>query len=66
MLGRYGEIELRAVCSDKAIMARMAICFFGSGEVACWWSWWRFWLEEFEESEKGFPREVGGLMPKVW
>jgi hypothetical protein len=35
--GRYGDIELSAVCSAKAITANMASCFFGKGEF--WWSW---------------------------
>jgi hypothetical protein len=30
--GRYGDIELRAVCSAKAMIASIASCFFGKGE----------------------------------
>jgi hypothetical protein len=65
--GRYGLIELRAVCSARAMTASTISCLVGRGD-----SWW-LWLPSSErlpswpdgESDGGRPRDLGGMVGKV-
>lgn len=61
-------MELRAVCSASAMTASMASCLFGSGDSWCWSEASespRRWPRE-GSGDGGAPREVGGLVGKVW
>ncbi len=61
-------MELKAVYSAKAMNARTASCSFGNGDsVQMSDSGESGWLSDpLRRYEGGLPRDVGGLVGKVW
>lgn len=59
-------MELKAVCSQSAMTARIAICSVGRGDSVTEDSASPLELDKVDSLDKGRPRDLGGGVEKVW